>query len=340
MARIREALRQVDARERSASKATADTQSGSERALTPRPYQPCQTDPEVEESGEEVAFIEVGGRNTPVEGSPSVLTSGNSLGSRPLIIEKDQTESQARRVLAGDRVPAAETRITGVVFAPFPAGVSSLRPISERFAPGLVALHKPNDPLSEQYRCVVKCLGTQLPAGQSQVLLFTGSSPRLDTTTVLLNLAIIRVVQSEARIVVVDANLYRSAVADRLGLPQSPGLCEVLGGSVSLQRAIQETGQANLKALTTGKVSDGIDGLLASEAMRAVLRHLRGRYDWVLVDAPCWTGRPEVVALGASCDTVYLVLPKEEATSPESERLRELIPLQGGRLRGSILVQH
>src|SRR5262249_27926067 len=152
----------------------------------------------------------------------------------------------------------------------------------------------------------------QLPAGRAQVLLFTAAGSGAGTTTALLNLAVTAVQGRKLRVIVVDADVRQPAVAARLGLPLAPGLQEVLAGTASLQRALPETGLANLWVLTAGEVGGG-GARLASEAMRSVLRHLRGRFDLVLVDAPPWDGRPEVVALGSFCDAVFLVVRQELA---------------------------
>src|SRR5207302_4777051 len=131
----------------------------------------------------------------------------------------------------------------------------------------------------------------QLPAGRAQVLLFSAAVPGAGTTTTLLNLAITAARQGKARAVVVDAHLRRPTLAARLGLPAGPGLNEVLAGAVSLKRALRETGQANLHLLTAGEIasfSGPTAVYVAGEAMRSVLRHLRDRFDLVLVDAPPW----------------------------------------------------
>jgi Mrp family chromosome partitioning ATPase len=286
---------------------------------------------------EEIPFIEVGGGPHTMRASASVLASVEETAT-----QKNPPNGEERRVLARQdaSVPAtsgAEIRLSGVTFYPLPSEVPALRPAPERFAPELVALHHPEHPVSDQYRSLVAHLEAQLPAGQSQVLLFTAPKPQTETTTVLLNIAITRARQGNARVVLVDARLRQPTIAGRLGLPPVPGLREVLAGTISLQRAVQETGQANLKALTAGKGGDGCTGILASEAMRAVLRHLRVRFDWVLVDAPCWDGRPEVVALGSACDAVYLVLPEAEVETAEIADLLEIISQQGSCLRGCVL---
>jgi Mrp family chromosome partitioning ATPase len=328
MGRILEALKQAEAQWR-------------RPALTaplPRPQQPevAATDPEpvaveesLEEAGDEVPFIEVGGPRSLVEASPTVLAAGSN-GTRPA---KPSQPSQARA-----EPPAAPAPPPGAVaFQPFPVAPPPLPPAGQRFARDLVAFHRPDHPVSEQYRELWHALAAQLPVGRPHVLLLTAAVPGAGTTTALLNLAVTAAQSGKPRAVVVDAAVGRSAVARCLGLPEAPGLQEVLAGTTSLLRALRETGQANLLALTAGEVGRGAGARLAGEAMRSVLRHLRGRFDLVLVDAMPWDGRPDVVGLGSFCDSVYLVVPQSEAQKPAVQDLLELIPQQGGRLRGCIL---
>jgi Mrp family chromosome partitioning ATPase len=201
-----------------------------------------------------------------------------------------------------------------------------------------VAYHRPDDPVSEEYRGLLKSLLGQLPGSRAVVVLLSGAAARAGTTTVVLNLAVTAARGGKLSVAVVDGDLRQPAVAERLGLPAAPGLQDVLAGSISLQRALQETGQANLHALTAGDAR-ARGPRLASEAMRSVLRHLRGKFDLTLVDGMRWDGRPDLVALGAGCDAVYLVAAPEKAQTPEVSELLQVVPQQGAPLRGCILVR-
>jgi hypothetical protein len=64
---------------------------------------------------------------------------------------------------------------------------------------------------------------------------------------------------------------------------------------------------------------------------------LRQRFDLVLVAGPCWDGRPEIVALSALCDALYLVVPQAEAESAPVGELFRVIPDFGGPLRGCVV---
>jgi Mrp family chromosome partitioning ATPase len=231
----------------------------------------------------------------------------------------------------------AQPALMTVQFRPAPGGVLP-RPPSARFAPELVAFHRPDHPVSEQYRALVaSLLGDYPSAATGQALLFTAAAPGAGTTTVLLNAALTMARAGRQRIAVVDANLRRPAVAARLGLPDTPGLREVLAGLASLEDAVQPTGQPNLHALTAGEAVAASVVRLAGAGMRLVLRQLCQMFDHVLVDGPCWDGRPEVVALGAACDAVFLVLPEADADTPATHELLQLVPEQGALLRGCVL---
>jgi Mrp family chromosome partitioning ATPase len=223
---------------------------------------------------------------------------------------------------------------TAISFQPLPL---TYLPPRERFASDLVAYHQPEHPVSQQYRSLLAALLAQAPSIPLQVLMFTAPIPLPGTTTVLLNLALTCARQGRERIAVIDANIERPTVAQRLGLPSCPGWCEVLAGTVPLDQALQETGQDRLQALPAGQTTG--ESRFASETIRAVFRQLRGQFGLVLVDAPCWDSRPDLLALGAACDAVYLVLEPGGSDLPEVKQLCHSLPRQGIPLRGCILMQ-
>jgi Mrp family chromosome partitioning ATPase len=202
----------------------------------------------------------------------------------------------------------------------------------QRFAANLVAFHQPDDPAGTDYQRLAAALQEGAAPGQSRVLLCQGVAPGAGTTTVVLNLAVCLARAGGRRVLVVDADESYPAMADRLGLRNRPGLAEVLAGSESLDRALQETGLAGLTALTAGRPDGDRLAYTAGEAGRPVLRFLRDRFDLVLIDAGTDAG-----GLATACDAVYLVAPHAEADAPTTaERTAALLRL-GAPLRGCIL---
>jgi receptor protein-tyrosine kinase len=135
-------------------------------------------------------------------------------------------------------------------------------------------------------------------------------------------------------VLVVDANRDGPSISCRLGLPEVPGLREVLAGSVTLESALQATGQEHLQALTAGNLQRGPAVRWHGEPLRALLQQLRSRFDLILIDAPCWEDRPEAALLATLADAVYVV--SCEAETDQSARLLEAIARHGAPLRGQI----
>jgi len=263
------------------------------------PPEDAEPPPEAEP---DMPFIEVGPRRHSIEASPEVMAFAP---------------------------PPAPFPAPQVAFRAAPAPPSLL-------AAELLAAHQPEHPVSGQYRRLLEAVTGATAASGARALLFTGLRPGVGTTTVLLNLAVTAARQGKGRVVVVDAQLRAPAVAARLGLEETPGLREALAGALPPERALRPTEVTNLTVLTAGVGTSGVVRFQA-EAVGSVLRRLRQQFDLVLLDAPPWDGRPDVVGLASACDAALLVVPPEEADGPAVDDLCRHLPAQGVRLAGCVV---
>lgn len=254
-------------------------------------------------------FIEVGPSRS-VEGSPDVLAHS----PRAATVQTAPISTGLRAVTF--RPLAAPARL--------PAGIAT----------EIIAYHQPAHPVSVQYREILTAILAAAPNVAAPTLLFTASTASAGTTSVVLNLAVTAVRQGR-RVVVVDVNTRRPAVAARLALCDRPGLNEVLAETVTLEAALQETKQPGLVALTNSGLMMGTPR--TPESYRSLLRQLRYRFDLILLDSPRWNNQLEVVAPGIACDAAFLVLPAEVAGAVETEELSRQFLEQGLRLAGSII---
>jgi Mrp family chromosome partitioning ATPase len=203
------------------------------------------------------------------------------------------------------------------------------------FGPDLVAYHDPDHAVSGQYRSLVAEITAQLPGAQPRALAVTAAAPQAGASTVVLNLALTLARQDENRVVVVDAHPERPALAAKLGLSAKPGLREVLARHTPLAWSLQETAQANLLGLAAGQPATP----WAEDELAGVLKLLRGRADWVLVDAGPWDGSATAAAVAEACDAVFLVMRHATAETPDAARIQTAILEATGRLRGCIVTQ-
>lgn len=231
------------------------------------------------------------------------------------------------------RKPTA-ARVPGVTFRNLPRTVPGDG--KGRVAAELVAYHTPQDAASRAYGDLLESMldaVEQRIGPDRSVFLLTALRPGIGSTTVLLNLAI-TAARQEKQVLVVDANLRRPAVAERLGMEVPPGLTEVLSGEVPLQTAVRATVQQHLKILSSGSPA----ALWADpESLRELLNEVKREADLVLVDGPCWDGRSAVLALAQASDALFLISPRSEADVPPTSELVNTLPAQAIRLAGCIL---
>jgi Mrp family chromosome partitioning ATPase len=307
-------------------------QTGHRRGLADTAPAPClgisNSNAAPSEAASEIPFIEVGGRGAAVEGSAAVLAAA------PVAARSVARATQPHQAAP---TPVLSNPLT-VAYQPLAASAPH-EPVFKRLAPSLIAFHQPNHAVSAQYRALLAGLTGQAPCRDAQVLLLTAPTSGTGATTVLLNLAITRARLTGKAVAVVDANLRRPAVAERLGLPSGPGLREVAIHRLPLSTALRETAQAGLMALTAGEATSVAGSGPASEAVRAVIQQLRSQFDWIVVDTPSWDGGPDMVTLGSACDAVYLVLRPTDVDSPVVNELGRLIPHLGTCLGGYIVTQ-
>jgi tyrosine-protein kinase Etk/Wzc len=167
------------------------------------------------------------------------------------------------------------------------------------------------------------------------VLLFTPASARTAGTATVANLAVTRAADGFGRVLVIEAERGPGSAAERFGIPPVPGLRELLARTVPLGMALHRTGVEGVYLVPAGKTEVGSD-----EAARlpALLDQLRGRFEWVLVDAPVWGTFPLADWARAS-DGVYLVLRPDEWDSPHADLAHDGITRAGGKVRGCVTTQ-
>ena len=299
------------------------SQARGKRPEAEEPVAPVQPpDPPEEPTEEEVPYFEVGG---PRPAAPRFAP--------PPIPSRSAAEPTS--VPSADEASVVPAGVTSIRFQALPADLWPNGAANRSFAPDLIAFHQPEHPLSLQYRALRDDIRAQLPDGQPRVLLFTGASEGAGTTTVVLNLAITRALEEGFRVAVIEANLARPAVGERLGVADSPGLREVLDRTAPVLWGLHRTAQPNLLAMPAG--APGADAAKGLDCLPSLVEQLRQRFDWVLIDGAGWGERAEPAALAPLCDAVYLVLRPADVESPEVGELHESVTRQGARLLGYVL---
>ncbi|MET4639849.1 polysaccharide biosynthesis tyrosine autokinase [Mycetocola sp. 2940] len=104
-------------------------------------------------------------------------------------------------------------------------------------------------------------------------------------STTSANLAI-ALADAGSRVLLVDADLRRPAVADYMGLEGIVGLTDVLIGRAELRDVMQPWGMAGLFVLPAGHVPPNPSELLGSARMAQLIDEFNDRFDVVIFDSP------------------------------------------------------
>ncbi len=200
---------------------------------------------------------------------------------------------RAAHAAAGDERPAAERGAAPAEARAAPATQDEprwparrARPITNGYAPELVAHGDRGGRLAEEYRALRTNLLAQYEDSRF-CLLVTSAQGGEGKTVTCLNLAFVLAEMVDRRTVVVDCDLQKSNVNALLRQSASPGLAEVLRGETPLAEALRETTCENLHILTAGRVEEDETGeLMGRPELEDLIGGLRKDYDFVLLDTP------------------------------------------------------
>jgi capsular exopolysaccharide synthesis family protein len=158
----------------------------------------------------------------------------------------------------------------------------------------------------EEYRKI----RTRILHHPSRPRVFLVSSPCAGDgkTITAMNLGGALALKDSADVLVVDADFSRGTLQAVTGIPDSPGLGEVLTGKVSLEDAIVRASQfRRLYLLSAGHSTANPAELLDSEVWLRFMEKLRKCFGYVVFDSPPVEAVPFYARLLAACDGMLLV---------------------------------
>lgn len=142
--------------------------------------------------------------------------------------------------------------------------------------------------------------------------------------------------ESGEQVVLVDADLRRSAVARAFDLDGSVGLSEVLAGTIPLADALQTTDEPGLQILAAGSTPPNPSELLGSHRMEMLIAELAVKH-FVVLDAPPLLPVTDAALLTRSSDGAVLVVASGTTHKEALERAALSLRSVDGKVLGSIL---
>jgi polysaccharide biosynthesis transport protein len=189
--------------------------------------------------------------------------------------------------------------------------------------------------VSESYRGLRSSISFSAIDAPLTTLAVTSARPGEGKSTTAINLALAMAMDGRD-VIVVDADLRRPSLHQKLGLAASPGLTDVLTGHCSLEEALQAVPDQGLLVLTSGPVPPNPAEMLNTAAMENLLQQLRGMANIVIIDTPPCLPVTDAQVLGAKLDGMILVAQIGEARKAEVQRARAMLDQAHIRLLGLV----
>lgn len=188
---------------------------------------------------------------------------------------------------------------------------------------GMVTPDLPRSAIAEEFRLVKRPLLQNATASgpaaiaNGSLIMVTSAMPGEGKSFTAINLAVSMAMELDYTVLLVDADVSRPSVLNRLGLPPERGLMDVLSGEVSdLGDVLLRTNIEKLSILPAGMPHSRATEMLASESMNRLLEQIANRYaDRIVVfDSPPLLVTTEARVLATHMGQVVVVVEAESTT--------------------------
>lgn len=246
------------------------------------------------------------------------------------VAEPAQAEAQARGAARGGSAAAAPSAGDGAglfrspsaaseAVAEAPARRSKLVEIDlQRLAAnGYVTPTAPRSRLADEMRVIKRPLisnaqgKSAAPIDAANLVMVTSALPGEGKTFMAINLAISMAMELDTTVLLVDADVARPAIPERLGIDTGRGLLDLLTRKdIDVADVLLRTNIERLSVLPAGTPHSRATELLASEAMSRLVEEMASRYpDRILVfDAPPLISSTESRVLATHMGQIVLVV--------------------------------
>jgi exopolysaccharide/PEP-CTERM locus tyrosine autokinase len=181
---------------------------------------------------------------------------------------------------------------------------------------GIVTPNAPRSHIADEYRVVKRPLiSNAMGRGAASLvhgnlIMVTSAVAGEGKSFTSVNLAMSIAAELDHTVMLVDADVARPSILRMLGLPDGPGLLDLLEGKAEMSSVLMKTNIDKLTILPSGTPHARATELLASDAMRLLLDDISKRYPdrIVIFDSPPLLLRTEARVLATQMGQVILVV--------------------------------
>ena len=145
--------------------------------------------------------------------------------------------------------------------------------------------------------------------------------------------------EAGSKTILLDADNRSSVLAGRLGLTKSTkGLSHILSGKEKdFNKAITKTDIENFDIIFAGPPAPNPTELLNGPNFEKLIRFLRTRYDYVIIDCPPLGLVIDAAIISKYCDGAIFVIAQNQVRKKDAKKAVEQLSMSGVKILGTVL---
>lgn len=165
----------------------------------------------------------------------------------------------------------------------------------------------PNASLSEALKATrINLMYTLSDEEDGKAFLVTSAFSAEGKTSTSINLAA-TLAQTEAKVLLVDADLRKPRIHAYLGVKNKDGLANHLGGFATIESIIKRMSEFNFDYITAGDIPPNPAELLSSKKFDTFVQQVKEHYDYVIFDTPPVNAVADALSVVASVKNVVFI---------------------------------
>lgn len=183
-----------------------------------------------------------------------------------------------------------------------------------------------------------KVLRTNLQfCGQDvKVIALTSCNENEGKTTTSLHLAR-SLAELGKKVIIIDGDMRKSVIVGRYTYTSKVfGLSEALTGMKKVSECIYATQYPNLNIMFAGKCPPNPVELLNSNYFSGLIQHIRGIFDYIIIDTPPLGRVIDAAVIAPNCDGIILVLGAKRIHRKQAQEVIEQIHKSGKKVLGIV----
>jgi non-specific protein-tyrosine kinase len=192
--------------------------------------------------------------------------------------------------------------------------------------------------LMESIRMIRTALLERVNETGEKVLLITSAQSASGKSSVALLLARTLSLVGK-RVLLVEGDLRKPTLGERLSIESSLGLAAMLCGKATEEQAKEGSRHLPFDVIAAGEIPEEFDvELLSNGAFSGCIQRWRQAYDFVLVDSPPVLPVADARILAGHADGAIMVVRAGHDRRPDAVEAFSLLTASGGRLLGTVFI--